>query len=1032
MGCADDIPRTRVAMSSTRWSNDGQPPTGDSLEFPEAHDPLLTFPPTQPASTFDYTTPQTQQFQQRGQNGKLVDGSPAALNAMYHTQNTLPSKRPRPSDDSVGGSPQSFPISGPLSRSQTPQGDYAGFHAPVKGGPLPAHAAFHQTAQHATTPKQPSSTPNPPNIAPNGHHHVHTVSPSPFSPATQHFGHRASPTQSEDGSRVATPQHTMNVQNSSHYGLGGGQSYGSPVASMNGLAHPQYTQGSQHDQMTMDARLRQMNHMAAIRGASQHQTGPFNPNLQFPHQMSNLQMAQLRAQQGQQGVPRHIQSQQILNGIMQFTRARQIPFNPNPVIAGRSVNSVNLFFGVVRLGGSGRITQSQQWPHVAQLLQYPANLVGIAGQELQNLWQTSLVEFERHWYQTQQTQRHKIAAESTRAAGGLQQGESNPRTAYFPQGRNMMDHGSSYMHPSSNSHSGLQSPSKQISEVHAAPHGPTDGSSAHPPPPSSSFHSRVPSLVSDPTTNENYQPQHPNATLRLQSGKVSTAGADWAARKRYLPEMFIPRAFNLESRPLQVTEAENEEMEVSVEDQDVRMRLTRHGGLPIDDIDFKDSVASLLKYKARVASLDELEAVDIRALTMCLRSGIRGEIRHALDTVILLSEQPRIYLDNCDDLVEALVECANDQIDFLAEHASEVSDAMLISSYEDTIRGCKSELEEIQNPPEFGTLEHDLEKAVEKLVCVTAICRNSSFFEGSHRALADSIVLKMMATVIEYLGTRNMVLRSHRHALNFTKDVVIFLSQIAHRLDFQDKDEALCILHFLLSFAPLPELPNVRHDRVLFTTYTPLLNPYLPNAINAFAKLFVRERNRIFYRSIFQQETSTSLPFELLTRAFAFAISPVPETSLSTPIEKLTNRIPFIAQGLLVAEALISMIPNSEHTLASSWLKSVDEFGFRLMKMITLFPHHLNTHPTPHPHVRASAIEDISDPHGHVMVSHRGLMVLKKLIEKGQGSDSDAPIPGTFPSLQIVLSALEDSQTDSEISRLFCLLRDLGLSGRSE
>lgn len=1017
-------------MSASRWPNESRPPpNGDSPEFSEANEPMLAFPQVQTGSSLEFNAPQSQQFQQRVQSSKLVDGSPAALNAMYHTSNTIPSKRSRPIDDTMGGSPQAFPVSVPLSRSQTPQGNYPGFHGPMNGGLVQTHAGYQHPSQSAT-PKQHSSTHNPQSVASNGHHRVQTVSPSPFSPAAPQYGHQASPSHSEDGSRVATPQHTTNMQANSHYGMGAGQSYGAqPIPAMNGTPHPQYPQGSQNDQMIFEARLRQMNQMAAVRGTQQPQAAPFSPALQVPHQMTNMQMAQLRAQQGHQGGLRQTQSQHILNSIIQFTRMKRIPFNPNPSIAGKGLNSVSLFFGVVKLGGSGRIAQSQQWPHVASLLGYPPHLVGIAGQELQNFWQTSLAEYERHWYQSQHNQRQRFTAETMRAAGNTHQGEPNPRSAYYPSGRPMTDHGGNFMQATPSTHVGQQSPLKQNSEMHTAPNGLNDGVALPSPPTPSNHHNMRTSLAPERRVNEIVQTEHRNAK-RLHVKNSQTSGAEtWANRKRDLPEMFIPRAFSLELPPLQIQDDENGEAG-AVEDQKGRW-LTSHGGLPVDDIDFRGSVASLLNYKARVASLDELEAVDIRAITMCLRSGISGEIRHALDTVMLLSEQPRIYLDQCDELVEALVECANDQVDFLAGHATEVSDIMLINAYEDTIRGCKAELEEIQEPARFGTLEHELQTAVERLTCVTAIFRNSAMFEGSHRALSDPIVLRMMVNVMRYLGTRNMMLRSHQNALDYAKDAVVFLSQIAHRLDLHDKDEALGTLHFLLSFAPLPDPCHAQHDNILFTPYVSSRHPYLPNAVNAFAKLLVRENNRVLYRSIFQQEACSSQPSELLTRTFAFAVSPVPEANVSTSLERTTVRIPFIAQGLLVAETLIAMIPNTEHALASSWLHSYDEFGSRLMKLVSSLPHHLLTHHTSHqqhPHVRPP-VEEVSDPYGHVMVTHRGLIILKKLIEKSKTVDSGSfAARRTFPSLRTVLSVLEDSRTDLEISRLFCVLRDLDSS----
>lgn len=140
---------------------------------------------------------------------------------------------------------------------------------------------------------------------------------------------------------------------------------------------------------------------------------------------------------------------------------------------------------------------------------------------------------------------------------------------------------------------------------------------------------------------------------------------------------------------------------------------------------FLGTVDDLLKYKLRVPKVEELGVIDVRALTLSLRSGMHGEVRLALDTLASLTiEQIPLHLDNCEDLLEALINCAEDQVDLLADHAAEVSDAMLISSYEEIARSCKIETAMLQNVTEFGTLEYDLDRAADRLICVTTILRN--------------------------------------------------------------------------------------------------------------------------------------------------------------------------------------------------------------------------------------------------------------------------------------------------------------------
>jgi len=103
---------------------------------------------------------------------------------------------------------------------------------------------------------------------------------------------------------------------------------------------------------------------------------------------------------------------------------------------------------------------------------------------------------------------------------------------------------------------------------------------------------------------------------------------------------------------------------------------------------------------------------------MSLQSGITAEVRLALDSILLLTLDQRLAfeLKACEDLVETLVDCAEVQVDFLAENAAEVSDVMLVNSYEDVVRGCRCEQEALQDVMPFGTIEYELDRAVDRLI----------------------------------------------------------------------------------------------------------------------------------------------------------------------------------------------------------------------------------------------------------------------------------------------------------------------------
>lgn len=107
------------------------------------------------------------------------------------------------------------------------------------------------------------------------HQRLQTMSPSPFSPATQTYGAQASPSQSEHGSRVNTPQNgVQQYAQGMPYGGAPVQPFTPPPGSaVNGTALAQYNQHLQNQQQQQrinEARLRQMQQQR------QHQAGALN------------------------------------------------------------------------------------------------------------------------------------------------------------------------------------------------------------------------------------------------------------------------------------------------------------------------------------------------------------------------------------------------------------------------------------------------------------------------------------------------------------------------------------------------------------------------------------------------------------------------------------------------------------------------------------------------------------------------------------------------------------------------------------
>ena len=436
----------------------------------------------------------------------------------------------------------------------------------------------------------------------------------------------------------------------------------------------------------------------------------------------------------------------------------------------------------------------------------------------------------------------------------------------------------------------------------------------------------------------------------------------------------------------------------------------------------------MLAYTARrePPTLAELDIIDIRALIMSLKSGINGEVKFALQTLELLFVEMVPNLDDCEDLLETLIECAEDQVELLAEDAPEVSDAIQLSPHEDLIRCCHQEVNTLQDVPEYGTREYDMERAVDRLMCISTLVRYmaSDPKEPTRAQLADPFVVRFYSTVIRYLGTRNMLLRTYRNTLEFVKDLVVYLQRISDKIDLPSKEEAMCILQFLVSFAPLPAPTSSQPDEVIFTYYTPSQHRYLPSAVDALAKLLARgDPNRALFKSIFAADVTSSPSYDLLSRSFGLAIAPLPAYGEGIlPIIEM--RSPTIIQGLLAAENLVSLMPQNEHALARSWLSSQDGFANNLLRLIILVC--VETPPMP---PRNQANKQMIQDRGFDLIGQNGIGVLRKLSERAKDADGSTAVA---PSIELykkskMLDVLRSTTIDRDLLQQLCLY--VGLKG---
>lgn len=1020
-------------MSMPAWLNDAHAfPNGDNGTFSHTADPSLAFMQNTPAS-LDYN-----QLQQNG----------SAHNGIYPTQSLVPSKRPRAREDSVAASPRQTPGAIPASRSQTPQqASYAGFPGAINGGHhFQGSAPFQQFSSSNNT-----TSPSPvmqnqmfnPQALPQ---RVQTGSPAMFSPPPQNFGPQASPVSSDHGSRNNTPQNGGHAyaQGMPYAGTPGPSFNPSIPGSNQGASMTQYNQNIQQHQRMNDIRQQQlMRQLHANNSAVQnrHHASQMNTPAGAQAPMTSFQMA-ARAQQAQatqQAMMRSANPEQLIRSVAQHMQQKGYPFNPHPTAAGCPINFYHLFSMVMKQGGSKRFTTASQWAHLAASLQIPQQNITVAAQELHNYWQVNLASFESWYVQQQQQQQQRQRAMHEQMKMANQSGD--PPVApgqWSPAGQMVSQSPGSQPPRSMNAQMPVQSDYPNMGRANQN-HDPRqlqqNGLLTSQ---QINAQTRQSNMYNMPQTTSNHLPQ---VSTQIDKTTMSAQGLNSAINDESRPSSNRKSGTALESRKKPLSPVLSPKMEP-------KGSPPTHGGLQVrflqkrlmieeqsrrDKDKAKDKedlqlIDDLQSSRPWVPNIEEFGLIDIQALVLSLRSGLNAEVRLALDTLSIMSAMAPPELPRCESLIEVLIECADEQVDVLAEHATEVSDDMLITSYDEIVRGCAVENQTMQEVPEFGSLDYELDRAVERLLCITRILRNLSFARGaSLSGLTEPSVVKLMTTVIRYLGTRNMLLRTYQHTLDFSKDIIVLLSNVSQDIDLPGREEAFCLLHFLLSFAPSPTATDTNNEELAFSHYNPAVHRYYPLAVDILAKLLARDDpNRTLYRSLFLADSTSSPPYGSLTRAFGLAIAGIPiyDNPAEFPhIIKNPNRMHTMAQGLLAAEILSGLIPTFEHSLARSWLTSRDSFASSLVEITLFFGHPTVSTSTRYSNSQYADVERAVS----ASIAQHSAAVLVKLAERAKDPDArTSSLPSSImPRRKRFLDAMKSDHLNGYLLRQLCVYADM-------
>ncbi|KAG0132962.1 hypothetical protein HOY82DRAFT_584673 [Tuber indicum] len=1000
--------------SASGWLQDAPAVQNSTFAGPEASSVTAMHSPFDPgAAVITPSTIDHHQFQQQAhpraqiQNGNPRTSSPGFQQPAYNVNPVVPLKRPRPREDPITVSPRQTTANPPTSRSQTPHASgpqlaYQIYQSNAGAAPqrqyTPVGYSSHSHLQHvgsanaSPSPVMQNQTYNQPPPK-----RVATQSPSPFSPAPpqQPFMPQGSPPPNQV-SRVSTPQNSnMNLAPppQTPYSQSFTQAFSPPSTAASAPPTPVPNQQMQNPaQAHMMYQLRTPPHMG--------------PNSMNPGQIPRLQGQQSLQGSGSSPSQPHSDPNQFMKSLYNFMSKNGTPIQGQSYIGGRAVSLVNLYTNVLKLGGSQKVTMENKWHAVSMSLGFSPESFPTAADDLVQIFKLNLSAYEQAWLRDRRDPKKVAIARGQQSGPDMrQQMHPQQQTKPMPNPQQMQHTRPQGMpkqpqtpvpnnHARSNLHNGFIPQPRQPSRQ----------------PPQYSQLPSTPNRISlDSTPPQGHVP--PNYPL---------SAAQIPVKPSVLPDAI----------PFSATQPQNNALKEIPSDFKPKVRgLDTHGGLNVSVLSQIGN--DFMFHKPTTPTFQELGVIDVHALTMMLKCGISAEVRLALDTLATVSVESRwsLALESCEDLIETLVDVAESQVEILGEHAEESSEAIAVPAYEDIVRACKAETVGLIDVARFGSLEHELEKSADKLICITTIFRNLSFFESNHKALADPNVVRFLSGVIERLGTSKLLLRTNTNTLDFMKDIIIFLSNLSHSITLPSEDEALNLLHLILAFAPQPLPAASGRDTLMFTSYSPSVHRYLPPAVDSLAKLLARdEPNRAFYRTIFLSESSTTPSYDLLTRSFALAISPIPDNMKVALPQAVEARKPFLEQGMLAAEILAGIAPGPDQGVARSWLSSEDGFALSLLRLVCL----LSPQVTPmHPRQsgQTGKMSNLDDSQPFARITHRGMGVLQKLAEKsGDAAGDHSKIPlGVLPKKESLLGALLTVQIDGVIVKKLCTYA--GLNG---
>ncbi|CAI2168540.1 2583_t:CDS:2 [Funneliformis geosporum] len=251
-----------------------------------------------------------------------------------------------------------------------------------------------------------------------------------------------------------------------------------------------------------------------------------------------------------------------------------------------------------------------------------------------------------------------------------------------------------------------------------------------------------------------------------------------------------------------------------------------------------------------IPGIQELGAVDVHALTMSLKCGMKLEVTNALNTLTTLSYRNCLELKQCGDLIDVLFDMVLEYVDYVSLNEEIVEESIIsqrkFKSYRELYQLSKQECEEFALR---DSISEEWLPLHEQCWCVTNMIRNFSFnFENQEHLASHPRFLAVLMRIL-YIGCDDNYMQNTYNSENdFGSDLKAKRIKVIRKRAYyilELRKSVLIILSNIAAYIPLPSIYVARDLLTLIGDFMDSMDDYYSQiALEVFSKLSVSYDNR--------------------------------------------------------------------------------------------------------------------------------------------------------------------------------------------